>query len=114
MKKDPEDDVEFDDASIAAFEKCEEFIKQGSYKSVVDIIQHFPEIVNFVEEDNHNTLLHLAASVNNLPIAKLLLEKGAEVYENKAGKTPQMIAADMKGKGIAMKQFLEKETKRKS
>lgn len=58
-----------------------------------------------------NRLLHWAASANSLPIAKLLVEKGAEFHENKAGKTPQNVAADNKGKGEAMKRYLDQASK---
>jgi len=42
-----------------------------------------------------------------LPIAKLLIDKGADFYANKDGKSPQTLAAEHKGKGEAMKRYLE-------
>jgi len=107
-----EDEEQGDPASAEAFEKCVELVKQGNFKSVSEIIQHFPEIINFVDEDDHNTLLHWAAVSNNMPIAKFLIDKGAEFYANKAGKTPQQLAAENKGKGEAMKRFLEQKAKK--
>jgi len=98
---------------VEAFEKCVELVRQSNFKSVSEIIQHFPEIINFVDEDDHNTLLHWAAIANNMPIAKFLIDKGAEFYANKVGKTPQQLAAENKGKGEAMKRYLEQMAKTK-
>lgn len=50
-----EEEEQGDPASVEAFEKCMQLVKQNNFKGVSEIIQHFPEIINFVDEDDHNT-----------------------------------------------------------
>jgi len=81
--------------SIEAFEEARTFIEQGNFAKFSQVISNHSEIINFVEEESQNTLLHWAAAYKRLEMAKLLISPpyNATQFTNDNGLTPYDIAA---------------------
>jgi len=79
--------------SIEAFEEAKENIIHNNLAKFTEIINAHPEIVNFIESEGHNTLLHWSAAYNRLDIAEMLIESGATQFTNDIELTPHGITA---------------------
>lgn len=91
---DADDGEDLDPAFWQAYERSKDLLMAGSVGEFGTIIEYVPECINLIDPDDGNTLLHWAAACNELEMAKLLLENGAQFYANDLGKTPLDIAND--------------------
>jgi len=87
------EDEEATPESIDAFELAKRYIELGNIAKFKEVLTNHPEIINFVEEESQNTLLHWASAYKHIEMAKLLLSHDATQFTNDLGLTPYEIAA---------------------
>jgi len=63
----------------------------GKFGELVELV---PEVVNMLDSEDGNTLLHWAAACNEVECARILIELGAKQKLNHRKKTPFDIAQD--------------------
>jgi len=64
----------------------------GSVGKFAEIVELVPEVINMIDAEDGNSLLHWTAACNEIEMAKLLVEGGAKSYKNHLNKTPYEIA----------------------
>jgi len=85
-----EDDSWSDDAEDGEAEKlleivirdAEDFLTKGDLEGFSQVFVKNPQVVEIMDIDEMNSLLHWAANTNNITFARLLLQSGAEITEN--------------------------------
>jgi len=96
---------------IEMFNAAQKLVRDGNVSEFIKLIQNNTEIVNYVDKEEQNTLLHWAALLNYVPMAKVLLEHDAEQYVNINGRTPLDLVQEIYEKGdtayTEMKRLLE-------
>jgi len=79
--------------SNAAWESAKQCIQNNSINKFIKIINDHPEIIDFIEAEGQNTLLHWAVCYKRKLMAEQLLTRNATFFSNENGCTPYDIAA---------------------
>ena len=101
MSQEEYDDLKSQIRELAESEAREEYMESCRYGEV-DIVRallcHQPSLIDFVNPDNGNTGLHMAAANGHSQVVQLLLSQNHTLTKNQSGNTPLHWAAE-RGQG---------------